>query len=312
MLCLKLTVGELKCLDFIANHGIVRVSDISKALKTLPAHTSRTIARLKERGFIRTEKVGLSKLVSLSETKHAALLRKLTIEFSHMPLEELLSGPSLEVLSAICSLRLKNRKEIAENSLMSEPSAAKALEKTRQAGIVQKIGETYTLPPRFQTLKDFVIEFRHYLNHKTALKFAEDAVIMWECNTGFIIESSRSEEENGFALTGVSMFPKFGIPLISSKSYLFYSPFARKLRLEDIITHALLIHEPSILSILLVWKKNEPEMAIKYLEKQAEKYGAQNSVNEIIDYFASEGRRRAAGFPPWNEFQAKAKEYRLL
>ena len=277
---LTMTASELKCLSFIANHGRVRVSEMREKLKVSSTQMSRILANLYGKGFIRTEKVGLSKLVSSSETKHATLLRKLIIEFSHMRFDKLLSGPSLEVLSAICFLRLKSRKEIAQNSLVSEASVANALDKMKQAGIVQKTGGAHILSSRFQTLKDFVIEFRHYLNQKTALGFAEDAVIAWECNTEFIVESSGSEEEGGFALTGVSVFPRFGIPLMAPKSYLFYSSFARKLRLEDIIVHALLVHEPSMLPILLLWKKHESETNKKYLEEQAEKYGVLNSVNE--------------------------------
>jgi len=142
---LTMTASELKCLSFIANHGRVRVSEIRKELGTSSTQVSRILASLGEKGFIRTDKVGLSKLVSLSETKHATLLRKLIIEFSHIRIDRLLSGPSLEVLSAICFLRLKSRRDVAQNSLVSEASAAKALEKMKQAGIVQKTGGAYIL-----------------------------------------------------------------------------------------------------------------------------------------------------------------------
>jgi len=311
MLHVKLTVDELNSLRFIAKRERVWASEISEELEILPAHTSRVIARLKEEDLIRTEKVGLSKQVSLSDTKHAALFRKLTIEFSHMPLDELLSGPSLEVLSAVSFLTLKNRREITENSLVSEPSVTKALEKMKQVGIVQKRGQTYTLPPRFQTMKEFVMEFRSYLNQRTAREFAGDAVVEWECNTEFIIECSIKEEKNGFHLTGVSMFPKFGIPLIASKPHFFYSPFAKELRLEDVIVHSLLVRERNILPILLAWKKNEQAIDRRYLEKQGEKFKAKDSVKEVSTYFSSKGVERAAGFPPWNEFLLRAKEYRL-
>lgn len=312
MQSLKLTASELDCLRFIANHGRVQLSEISEELKVLPPQVSRITARLGEKDFIRTEKVGLSKIVSLSETKHAALFRKLTIELAHMPLDELLSGPSLEVLSAICFLQLKSRKEIAVNALVSEPSVAKALGKMKQVGIVQKIGLTYSVSPRFQMLREFVIEFRHYLNQKIALKFASDAVVLWECNAEFIIESARSQEGDGFQLTHVSMFGSFGIPLMVPKSYFFYSPFVKRLIFEDIIIHSLLVGDRNMLPILLVWKRNERTIDRKYLEKQAERYYVKDNAKEIITYFANEGRERAPGFPPWNEFLLRAKEYGLL
>lgn len=309
---MKLTASELKCLHLIASHGGKRASELREELHALPPHVSRVLAVLIEKGFVRTEKVGLSKTVSLSETKHATLWRKMAFEFGHMPLDAVLAGPSLEVLSAICCLKLRSRKEISENSLVSEASVAKALETLRQVGIAQKIGSTYSVSPRFHTLKEFVTEFRHYLNQRIAREFAGDAVILWECNSEFIIESTKSEEENGFQLTGVSAFARFSIPLLAPKSHLFFSPFAKELTLEDVILHSLLVGDRNMLSVLLVWKKNERTIDMNHLKKQSERYGAKDSMSEVVAYFASEGRERAVGFPPWNEFARRAKEYGVL
>jgi hypothetical protein len=119
------------------------------------------------------------------------------------------------------------------------------------------------------------------------------------------------EEEKGFRLTGISMFGSFGIPLIVPKSHFFYSPLIKQLRLEDIIIHSILVADHHMMPILLIWRKNQSKIDSKYLQEQAEKYSAKDSVNGITAYFASEGLERAAGFPPWSEFLTKAKEYGL-
>jgi DNA-binding MarR family transcriptional regulator len=299
---------ELRCLRFIAGHGTARASEIASALGTSRVQLSRVISELVDKGFLSTERLGLSKNISLSETKHAALWRRLALEFGHMPLHELLSGGSLEVLSAIGSQQLANRRQIAENSLISEATAARVLESLRQLGIIRRDG-AYRICPRFQILAEFTAEFRSYMNQKLALEFAPDAVIIWERNEEFILESSKSEQKDGFLLTGVSAFARFSVPLLAPKSHFFYSPFTRKLRLEDAVIHSLLVPNGSVLPTLLTWKKNEGRLNTQYLRHKAEKYDATASVAEILSYFESRGSQRPESFPPWNEFLARAREY---
>jgi DNA-binding transcriptional regulator GbsR (MarR family) len=306
---MKLTTRELTCLRAIVDLDQPCASGISGAVGLSRPDVSRVIAALQDKGFVTTKKTGLSKVAILSETKHAALGRKLILEFEHMPLEELLSGACLEVLAAVCSLTLTNRKEIAHVTLLSERSVASVLERLARVGVIQKAMAKYSVSPRFKTLEEFVIEYRHYLNESIGRDFARDAVVLWECNTEFIIESKTLQTKKGFQPTGASAFARFGVQLLAPSSYFFYSPSTRKLRLEDVILHSLLVHERSLLPTMLVWKKQEKAMNIRYLKIQAEKYGAPEPADAIIAYFASEGRQRSPDFPTWDEFALRAREY---
>lgn len=310
---MKLTARELMCLRAVVNAGSARASEIATIVSTPRPHVSRVLRALEDKGFVGTKKAGLSKIVAMSETKHATLCRKLLLEFGHMRFEELLSGTCLEVLSAICSLTLSNRREIAQAASVSERSVALVLEKLKRVGIVQKTASTYGVSPRFQTLKEFVVEYRRYMNQRIAQGFASDAVVLWECNTEFIIESKEPQAKNGFQPTGVSSFARFGIPLIAPKSYFFYSS-AKRLMLEDVILHSLLLpeRERNLLPTLLVWRKQEKAMNVQYLKTRAERYGATELVREILAYFASEGQERASILPPWGEFVLRAQEYGML
>jgi hypothetical protein len=188
---------------------------------------------------------------------------------------------------------------------------ALVLGKLKRVGIVQKVASTYDMPSRFQALEEFVIEYRRYLNQRIAQEFANDAVVLWECNTEFIIESIAPQAKKGFQLTGASSFARFGIPLIALRSCFFYSPSAKRLKLEDIILHSLLLPEAerNLLPTLLVWRKQERALNLEYLKARAKVYGTTKPVRQIAEYFASEGRERAPGFPPWKEFVLKAQEY---
>ncbi len=306
---MKLTGKELKLLSLLARHGKASVSEVVAELRELPPQMSRVIAGLQEKDFVRTERAGVSKILSLSETKHSALWRKLGLEFEHIPFDELLSGVSLEVLSAICFLNLRNRKEIAKHCLVSEASVARTLERLKQVGIVEKAEPGYRVSTRFQTLKELVIEYRHYLNQRIAKRFADDALVHWECNNEFILETRRREEGDGFHLTASSVFARFGVTLLSTKSYFFYSPFRRKLRLEDAVLHSLQLRNVSPLPVLLVWKNNQTRLDMSYLRNAGEKYGAGQLIDRIVAYFESRGGERPRGLPPWDEFMRRAKEY---
>lgn len=307
----SLTTAEIKYLSLIAISGTVGLADIRNGLKIHPVTATRLSSSLKSKGFITVAKEGLSKKVSIAESKHAQLFRKMVLEYRHIPFHRLLSGPALEVLSAISFAKASSRKEISEVSQVSEASVARSLEKLKQAGILQK-KDYYFISARFQTLKEFVQEYRRYFNQKAAQSFAGDAVIVWERNNEFILESSRKEEQDGFRLTGPSAFARFGVKLLMTVSHYYHSPVVdRHLQLEDLIIHALLLpqSERNMLATLVVWKKNEEMLRALYLLDQAEEYGVREQVEGMVDYLRTRGKERAQGLPLWAEFASKVEEY---
>jgi DNA-binding MarR family transcriptional regulator len=309
---LSLTESEIKYLEIISKDGNVSVSHLCKKTKSLPSMVKRSISSLEKNGFIKKYRVGLSKKISLSDSKHTMIFRDMVLEYRHIPFYKYLSGSSLEVLSAICSLNLDTRKKIQENSNVSEPSVALVLLKLRRVGMVQKRESEYVLSQGFKVLKNFVIEFRHYLNEKIAKEFSQDSVILWERNDEFIIESStKKEDEADFHLTGPSSFARFGIQLFMMISHHHYSSRMKKITLEDAIVDSFLIptSQRTMLPVLLVWKKNETKINKLYIMNTSEKYGVQKFIDSVYDYFESTGKHRITEFPTWEELKSRAYEY---
>jgi Mn-dependent DtxR family transcriptional regulator len=308
----SMTPVEIRYLSLVAISGAVGLADIRRGLKIHPVTATRLSSSLKGKGFIMITKEGLSKRISISESKHAQLFRKMVLEYRHIPFHKLLSGPGLEVLSAISFFaKTSSRKEISKISQVSEASTARSLEKLKRAGILQKKG-LYFISPRFQTLNEFVQEYRRYLNQKAAQAFSNDAVIVWERNNEFIVESSqKEEEEDGFRLTGPSAFARFGVKLLMTVSHYYHSLANRQLQLEDLIIHTLLLPQSqrNVLAMLLVWKKNKDVLRTSYLLEQAEEYGMKRQVKEMADYLRTHGKELAPSLPPWGEFVSKAEEY---
>jgi hypothetical protein len=79
--------------------------------------------------------------------------------------------------------------------------------------------------------------------------------------------------------------------------------------LEDAVLHALLLPDKNMLHILLVWKRNQRNISLPYMERQARGYRVDELVKEILRYFETKGAERAAGFPSWDEFELRAMEY---
>jgi len=309
---LSLTESEIKYLEIISTDGDVSVSHLCSKTKSSPPMVKRSLSSLEEKGFIKKHRAGLLKKISLSDSKHALIFRDLVLESRHIPFHKYLSGSSLETLSAICVLNLSTRKEISEHSNISEPSVARVFLKLRRVGIMQKKESAYILSSRFEILKNFVMEFRHYTNQKIAKRFNQDSVILWERNDEFIIESNtKKEDELDFHLTGPSAFARFGIQLFMMISYHYYSTRSKKIRLEDALIHSFLIpmSQRTMLPVLLVWKKNEEQINRLYMMDISEKYGVGKFIDSVYDYFVSKGKQRIDEFPTWEEFKSKAYEY---
>lgn len=311
---LTLTASELRCLEYLALSGPATLAAMRNNSGVHPRSVSRSSESLQDKGFAELGREGLSKTIQLTKSKHAQLFRRLVLEYRHMQFHKILSGSAIRVLSAISSMDLKNRKEIHANSMTSEASVARVLSRLKRIGVVVRREAGYKVSERFQTLADFVLEFRRYLNQKFAQSFSRDAIIVWERNAEFIIETSREQEEKGFRATGPSAFGRFGVTLMMQVSYYYYSPHDRQLGIDDLVVHSLLLgqQERNAMAILLAWKKNEDYMTTTKLYSKARGYGVAKEVEAFSAYLQSRGDiRHLRTLPPWSEFAAKAEEYQI-
>jgi len=191
------TTNELRILREIAKGSGKRIGDIASSLNISHASFSRTLKSLKKKGLIETEKRGVSKHVFFSETKHSTLLKTLLTELAHVKFEDFLTGSSLEILYFLSKSPL-SRKEIVLHTGLSQKTVQTKLKTLREFGIVFSERGFYRLNERFGLLKDFLLEFRRYLNLKVAQEFAKDATILWQEDEEFLIKTSEPKESKNF------------------------------------------------------------------------------------------------------------------
>jgi len=309
---MKLTINEIRILKEVAKGSSKVIGDIASSLNISHASFSRTLRLLKKKGLMETEKRGVSKRVFFSETKHSTLLKTLLTELEHVKFEDFLSGSSLEILYFLSKSPL-SRKEIVLSTGLSQKTVQTKLKTLREFGIVFSERGFYRLNERFDLLKDFLLEFRRYLNLKIAQEFAKDATILWQEDAEFLIKTSEPKESKNFFLTSITAFHKYGVQLfLPEYYYYFYTKRKKKLNVEDVILHALLLDPTDtkvIMSVLLLLKKQKVNS--DYLIKESDKYKLSTTVGNLINYIDTKGKAKPEHFPTWKECEAKVKEYEL-
>ena len=309
---MKLTRNEIRILKEITKGSGEGIGDIASSLNISHASISRTLWSLKKKGLIETEKRGVSKHVFFSETKHSTLLKTLLTEFAHVKFEDFLSDSSLEILYFLFKSPL-SRKEIVLRTGLSQKTLQTKLKTLREYGIVFSERGFYRLNERFDLVKDFLLEFRRYLNLKVAQEFVKDATILWQEDEEFLIKTPEPKESKNFFLTSITTFHKYGVQLFLPEYYFyFYTKRKKKLNVEDVILHALLLDPTDtrvIMSVLLLLKKQK--VNVDYLIKESDKYQLSTTVRNLVNYINTKGKGKPELFPTWKEYEVKAKEYGL-
>lgn len=117
-----------------------------------------------------------------------------------------------------------------------------------------------------------------------------------------------------FLRTAVSRFNDFSLPLMTDFDIYFYSSNKETIRVEDVILHTLLIERDNprytLYSLLLLkkqWRRSNKE----YLLKEAQRLDLSLQINAMFQFLKTQGARRGLALPTWDEFLAKAEEYKV-
>lgn len=312
---LRLNTLQLKILRSLSSRQYVRIKELARDMDRSLTRVSIALKDLKNKGFVESEKRGLSKRVAISGNKHSSLLKTFISEHQHMKFEKILSGPTIEILLPLTYSKTK-LSEIAKKSGYSERTVRRVVKKLMEFGIVTAEKFYYSKNPVYKLLYDFVEEFQRYLNLKLALKLSPDAVILWERGNEFIVKTQREikERENLFSTCFAKMY-HFGIKLMLPEyRYYFYTPYKKRLKIEDVALHTLAVDRMSArntLYVLLLIAKNLHKIDPDYLKKETEKLELEKTVHQLFDYLKNRGKPKPTYFPTWEEFESKARDYEI-
>lgn len=284
-------------------------SQLSRATGPRMATVSRQLSRLFELGLVRWERRGRSKIVTLSDAKHATLLQNMIVHTPNLRYEALLTGKSLDVLAAVHLLNLSTVGEIERFSQVSHVTVVRLLSRYRQLGAVRKRGGLYRLGVRYGVIGDFLREFRSYTNLRMLREVTPDASVVWERDRDVLFRSS-GPIQGRFPASAFSAFPRFGVDLfLTDGGYYFYSPRRERVGPAEVLVHAMLAAESTrerTLTLILMKKANFDREHLLLLSRV---YGAEETARSYVAYLDTRGQRRQPGFPSWEEMSRRIREY---
>lgn len=310
---LELSVLELGLLKKLCFNEYKNISELAKALKKSSTRVSIALKDLENKGFVERKKRGISKRVVLSNNKHAVSFKTLLNQYPHINFEKLLSGSSLEILLPLTYYHKMKFKDITKLSGCSEITVRRTIKKLKEFGIVVSDRDFfYSIGSFYFWLAEFIRDFQNFINLRLALSFSSTSVILWQWSKKFLIKTREEKKQKNFFPTCYEKMSDYGIQLILTEfRYYFYSPFRRKLRIEDVALHTLFLEQTprNLLYVLLLIAKNLRRIEWKYIEAESAKFRMESTVQDINKYLETKGIDRPEHFPKWGEFEAKAKEY---
>ncbi len=305
----RLSKSDIRILRELVDSEPSTVSELDESTGLTIQTVSQELSVLSQLGFVHREKRGQTRRIHLSDTKHARLLRNMIVHSSQLRYEALLSGKSLDVLSAIHLLRLSSIKEIEEYSQTSHVKVIELLARYKQLGVAAKRGDVYHLGVRYSGLGEFLSEFRSYTNLKAIREKIPSAIVVWERDRDLLFRSSEGAI-SGSQPSAFSAFPRFGVDVfVGDGDYYFSSPRSINVGVEEALVHAMLAAEGPRERTLILVLLRKGRVNDRRLLSLSRVYRAEDTAKSYLDYVKTEGGHRPEGFPEWAELTRRFREY---
>lgn len=268
--------------------------EVAIALGIPPSGLTRLVKSLESKGIVVVRKVGMSSSMNFSDMKHASILRRILNEYGHMELEEILSLASLRVIISLATQSPSTRPEMLSSSKVSPRTLQTVLSRLRAVGMLRiRRRGTYELSNRFELFADFARELVSFFNHKKALAFSSDSVVVWERGNEFVVRTRAREERDGFMKTAFSAFDGYGVPLVQDWHYYLHPHGTWRRTPEEVFLQSLLIRPLSsreFNALNMLWSRKNLRLRMSQLRAKARRYGVDADLERLIDSFRGQER----------------------
>lgn len=276
----------------------ISISEIAHLLGLDHSTISTSVSSLVEEGLAQKHRDGKKTLIRRSGTLHARSLEEFMKEYPRLPIEDLFSYSSMEILGML--IHPHNITDIAAMTALNRHTVSEVLSKLSKYGLILKENGKFVINERHRQLADFINSYwRHFANQRLR---AEDAVILWQRGPEFLfktqIEPGKSIEPDNIQATAISVFSKYGFKLITGTQYYFHT--RRKLTIEDHIIHTILIDPQnpiynSYAAALIMHSE------AKNLPNSARLYDIPELLESLLEYVKT--KKKNSNFVlPWYEY----------
>ena len=277
----------------------ISISDIADMLKLNHSTISTAVSSLIQEGLAQKQRDGKKVLVTRANTLHTRSLAEFIEEYPRLPVEELFSYSSLEILSTLTYPH--NITDIAAMTGLNRHTVSTALSKISGYGIVLKEKRKFVLNKRHRQIVGFISNYWRYITNQRLWDLADDAVLLWQRGPEFLFKTQKKpeyESKSNIQPTATTAFPEYRLRTITTTRYYFHS--RRKLTVGDHIIHTALIdkHNPiyNTYATALIMQSGT-----KDLLNTGRLYDMEEHVKSLLEYL--ETKEKNSNFVlPWDEY----------
>ncbi len=276
----------------------ISISEIAHLLGLDHSTISTSVSSLVEEGLAQKHREGKKTLIRRSDTLPARSLEEFMKEYPRLPIEDLFSYSSMEILSML--MHPHNITDIAAMTALNRHTVSEALSKLSKRGLILKEKGKFVINKRHRQLADFINSYwRHFANQRLR---EEDAVMLWQRGPEFLFKTQtdpgKSFEPEDIKATAITIFSKYRLMVITGTRYYFHT--RRKLTIEDHIIHTILIDPQNPIynsyALALIMRSGA-----KNLLNAARFYDIPKHVGLLLEYVRTKKKNSNFVFQ-WNEF----------
>lgn len=276
---------ELRAFQILSQSGRSSVSNLALGLGISRSAVSRAVTSLEKKGFVESRK-GRRKEVQVARSVSAYPFEEMLRANPHINFARVFENSNFTVLSALCFRETAPFKSILRTTGVSEITARRSLSKLADAGIVSRRRGGYGII--LPTLGRCVAEYLRLI--LMAKEGAVGSSFLQVGPAGFVRSDRKCSDD--FTLTGLSVFPKYGVQLVFDfRDYAanaFFKPKAP--RVEEAVLHALVRSTKNESSreasyCLLVIAKNWRRFDWDYFFEHSEDFAVAGDAKRCRDFF---------------------------
>lgn len=308
------TRGEVATVRALSNHRNPTVQELARIMGTSESSVSQRVKNLKAKGIVKAERKGMRKYVSILDGNYAISLLEMVKAEPYVPWENLISNSSLSVLFGIAGW------EESRHNIISPASSFRALRELSMHGMVTRGKDGLSIKDK--RLSRFINDYSEYVSRKFLMdELPPDAVILWRNGHRALFRINDNADRDiesmpkGALPAAVTIFPEYGIRIMTQDSYYYYGDNTDVLSVEDTILQTLLIDPDSqtyaTYALLLTYKIKE-ELNLNLLRSKARRYKIGEKTENLIRYVESHGKDRKWPLPVLGELQEQAESYGIV
>ncbi len=302
----NLSALELRTISLLDT--ALSISELTEKIGVTKGYISRTVASLKDKGFVEISKRGITKKVALSSNLHAARLKSILHNRSYMPLEELLQGSAIQIL-AVLACGSADFARLREESRVSKATLWRWIKKFKVHAMLLSQNSEYELPQDLKDIREFLEHYCSYFAVSTMKEISPAGNFIAAKGFEFLFSLKGEIIHENVRSTGLTSISE-EIPLMLAENYYFYA--SRTLSREEIAVHAIVAdpHNKRNLTYVIMYILKAKLDTALFL-KIAKRYRVEDTAVSVLKLLNTWKQPEEPYMPDPAYIRKKLKEYKI-